>query len=570
MCILMALLLAFPQSVALNRGNHEDFAICCVYGFQKECCDKYDYDTFGMFSELFQHLPLFCLVNQCVFVLHGGLFHATDVTLAELDTIKRTDFTLKDLPADGEPLESVSRDNKDEFLKQVLRDALWSDPMAAKGYQHSSRGAGVNFGPDVAKRFLQLNNLKMVVRSHEVCRTGFELPFAGAVGEGEDEQMVATIFSASNYSGGGNSAAYMVFSLTSGFYSRSAVSNTNTVKVPGCDLQYRVCYFHIDPLDTEFSSLPSADSTYVLSLHDLILRKKDYLLEAFELADPGSTGLVTKAVWAEVMQRVLQLQIRWMTMIPDLVPDSCLKADDKGEQGFISYVPFIHDFSVGLADAGAGEDDVPPAAAAAVKAKKSGAAVTSSVVDSLYAHHKELYAVFSFFDKDGDGRISRDEFAAGCEALSKLDGGASTAGAVFKDSALLLEIMDLHGRGVVDINEFYEMFRVSETLAGKSNQQQHQQQQQQQQQAPVLQRRRASFQLPKRSDSIHDGVTGVSIDGVGRSITSDPELLKLSTSPTSPTSPYSPFGEAGAGSMGAAAAAAVAAAEVSSPVPVDI
>jgi len=567
MCILMALLLAFPQSVALNRGNHEDFAICCVYGFQKECCDKYDYDTFGMFSELFQHLPLFCLVNQCVFVLHGGLFHASDVTLAELDTIKRTDFTLKDLPADGEPLESVSRDNKEEFLKQVLRDALWSDPMAAKGFQHSSRGAGVNFGPDIAKQFLQLNNLKMVVRSHEVCRTGFELPFAGAVAEGDDEQMVATIFSASNYSGGGNSAAYMIFSLTSGTFSKSSISHTNTVKVPGCDLQYRVCYFHIDPLDTEFSALPSAESTYVLSLHDLILRKRDFLLEAFELADPGSTGLVTKAVWAEVMQRVLQLQIRWMTMIPDLVPDSCLRADEKGELGLISYGPFIEDFSVGLADAGAGED-AQSAAAAAVKAKKSGAAVSSSVVDSLYAHHKELFAVFSFFDKDGDGRISRDEFAAGCEALSKLDGGATSAGAVFKDSASLLEIMDLHGRGVVDINEFYEMFRVSETLASKSNQQLQQQlQQQQQAQAPVLQRRRASFQLPKRSDSVQDGVTSVSIEGVARSITSDPELLKLSTSPTSPTSPYSPVV---GGGIAAAAAAAVAAAEAASPVPVDI
>ena len=38
----------------LNRGNHEDYAICCVYGFQTECVEKYDEITFGMFVEVGQ------------------------------------------------------------------------------------------------------------------------------------------------------------------------------------------------------------------------------------------------------------------------------------------------------------------------------------------------------------------------------------------------------------------------------------------------------------------------------------------------------------------------------------
>jgi hypothetical protein len=30
----------------LNRGNHEDAGICCVFGFMKECLANYDEVTF--------------------------------------------------------------------------------------------------------------------------------------------------------------------------------------------------------------------------------------------------------------------------------------------------------------------------------------------------------------------------------------------------------------------------------------------------------------------------------------------------------------------------------------------
>lgn len=458
MCVLMSLFLAFPDSVALNRGNHEDFAICCVYGFQKECCDKYDYDTFGMFSEMFQHLPLFCLVNDKVFVLHGGLFHNDDVLLSELNEIHRTDFSLKDLPEGGEALGGVARSQRREFFKQVQRDALWSDPMAQNGFALSSRGAGVNFGPDIAKRFLTLNNLTMVVRSHEVCRTGFELPFSGT-GTPEDQQMVCTIFSASNYSGGGNSAAYMTFTRSDGAHSREP----NTVRVQGCELQYRVHYFHID-LDEEltYSQGIAAEISNNLSLEDLIFKKREYLLEAFQLADPQNTGLVTRLGWTDVMQRVLQLQIRWLTLIPELVDSSCFV--EHGDQVLIDYHKFILEFraNINIQD---GDDESGSSVAANNRKEKS----SSLVVDSLYSHHKELFAVFNFFDKDKDGHISREDFKAGCEILQKMDNGrpSGTGSDLVKECEVILDIMDINGRGLVDINEFFEMFRVSDTLKNR-------------------------------------------------------------------------------------------------------
>lgn len=44
----------------------------------------------------------------------------------------------------------------------------------------SKRGVGLSFGPDVTKRFLEDNDLKLVIRSHEV-RTAHTNPQGGGV-----------------------------------------------------------------------------------------------------------------------------------------------------------------------------------------------------------------------------------------------------------------------------------------------------------------------------------------------------------------------------------------------------
>lgn len=87
-----------------------------------------------------QQLPLFTVVNQAVIVLHGGLFHTQDATLAELDRIDRCAFSLQDLPEGGETLQAVPRSQPQEFLKQLVRDALWSDPADEEGIMTSVRG----------------------------------------------------------------------------------------------------------------------------------------------------------------------------------------------------------------------------------------------------------------------------------------------------------------------------------------------------------------------------------------------------------------------------------------------
>jgi diadenosine tetraphosphatase ApaH/serine/threonine PP2A family protein phosphatase/Ca2+-binding EF-hand superfamily protein len=155
---------------------------------------------------------LFAVINEVIFVVHGGLFHNDDITLADLVEVDRTKFTLEDLPENGETIDPISRFNHSEFCKQLTRDALWSDPIDCDGLHESVRGAGVAFGPDITKLFLQRNNLRLVIRSHECIRSGYDEPFASEMSPSESRApLLCTIFSASDYGGAGNSAAYMIF-----------------------------------------------------------------------------------------------------------------------------------------------------------------------------------------------------------------------------------------------------------------------------------------------------------------------------------------------------------------------
>jgi diadenosine tetraphosphatase ApaH/serine/threonine PP2A family protein phosphatase len=194
----------------MNRGNHEDFAICSVYGFQAECCEKYDPITFSLFVEIFQQLPFYCVINKDVFVVHGGLFHTNDVSLDDLNALDRANFAL-DESANADDYDPVSRSNYPDFLKQVGRDSLWSDPMNIAGRHPSMRGAGISFGADVAREFLTHNNMQFIIRSHECIRSGYDEPYASSLAH--DDPLLCTIFSASDYGGSGNSAAYIEMRL---------------------------------------------------------------------------------------------------------------------------------------------------------------------------------------------------------------------------------------------------------------------------------------------------------------------------------------------------------------------
>ena len=80
-----------------------------MIGFQMECRNKYDNITFGMFVQIFHNLPIMTVINDVILVVHGGLFHSQDVTLAELNAIDRKEFTLCDLHLDAASTDAVDR-----------------------------------------------------------------------------------------------------------------------------------------------------------------------------------------------------------------------------------------------------------------------------------------------------------------------------------------------------------------------------------------------------------------------------------------------------------------------------
>lgn len=57
----------------LSRGNHESKSMNKIYGFEGEVRSKLNETFVELFAEVFCSLPLAYVLNEKVFVAHGGL-----------------------------------------------------------------------------------------------------------------------------------------------------------------------------------------------------------------------------------------------------------------------------------------------------------------------------------------------------------------------------------------------------------------------------------------------------------------------------------------------------------------
>jgi Calcineurin-like phosphoesterase len=82
--ILLTCFIIFPGCVMLNRGNHEDAVMNHRYGFTREVHQKYRHNAdrlLKLIDQVYRHLPLGTLINNKIFVVHGGISDSTDLNL---------------------------------------------------------------------------------------------------------------------------------------------------------------------------------------------------------------------------------------------------------------------------------------------------------------------------------------------------------------------------------------------------------------------------------------------------------------------------------------------------------
>eukprot|EP00392_Amoebophrya_sp_AT5.2_P000703 g704.t1 len=193
-------MLLYPNSVDMNRGNHEDETINLdphCGGFYEENIQKYGGNIgstiYESYLKIYSNLPLATVLEKRVFIVHGGLSRVTDGMLKVLSGIDHHVSSIPEAP--------------DNTADTVFIDSMWSDPMEGKGIVPSNRGPSlVQFGPDVTMKFLRQNGFHLVVRSHQPPSNKDGVFF-------HHDGRLITVFSASNYCGWyGNTGAVLIFS----------------------------------------------------------------------------------------------------------------------------------------------------------------------------------------------------------------------------------------------------------------------------------------------------------------------------------------------------------------------
>lgn len=165
----------------------------------EEAKRKYDLQMFSLTNKVFNALPVAHLIQDKLFVVHGGLPAKEDFMLSDINSFDR--FVV---PENG----------------SMFSQLLWSDPKATNGISPSHRGEGILWGPDISEAFLKRNDLTMIIRSHVWEPTGFKIEHNG---------MCVTIFSAPNYTYLLSAlTCYIDFVLISGAHSPAALMNIDS------------------------------------------------------------------------------------------------------------------------------------------------------------------------------------------------------------------------------------------------------------------------------------------------------------------------------------------------------
>jgi len=394
--ILLALKVTHPDHVFLIRGNHEDLTTSSVYGFKDETLQKFSVSVFNVFINVFKALPLCAQVGGAggIFIVHAGLPRNSSVTLKDIDAIKRNSYVtlFKE--------HTTTNDVHDE----IVEDLTWSDPADTPGCSwNEERGAGVLFGPDVARDFLQRTRLSTIVRSHEAMQDGCEWV---SLGEG---QAIWTVFSASNYSGSDNKGAVLEFYAL--------------------DHQPKVHRYRSSaPL-----GVAEVDRQNLGKLEHYIAQRRPGLSQGFKKVDKTNSGRVSLGDWANVMRSTLDMNIDWSQIRPTLSGCEVSRAQP-GMPPTIQYTSFLESYILGNL-----QDDADQAFS----------------LLQLYDSFPMLKAVFQSWDSDHNCEVDQEEF---CQAIDIMNKQLKPHQQIQPQE--IFPLIDIDNSGSIDLNEFCESYRL--------------------------------------------------------------------------------------------------------------
>lgn len=73
MMLLTAIKINFPKKFVLLRGNHESRNMTDSFTFREEVVSRFDVEVYDAFMELFDSLPIACVVDEKYLAMHGGI-----------------------------------------------------------------------------------------------------------------------------------------------------------------------------------------------------------------------------------------------------------------------------------------------------------------------------------------------------------------------------------------------------------------------------------------------------------------------------------------------------------------
>lgn len=282
--ILFAFKLLLPGHFHMNRGNHESQALHRVFGFEEEVVQKYGRETYDLFTTTFARIPIAHVIQEHVFVVHGG----PPIT-QDLATIAR-------MP----PHSRFNIEVEDPGFPAGFREMLWNDPQDMPGARPSDRGCGYTWGPDVTAAFLRASGMRLLVRAHEIRPSMFA---TGYQVHAEHGHRLLTLFSASNYCGRvGNHAAFAVFRSDS-----AAAATGQQSEMP------ELVSFMASPKDRETFEPHRAhrndviEADIVAQLSSLIADHRTELLSAFQGVDRNRTGTLSRLQTEALLLQALKL-----------------------------------------------------------------------------------------------------------------------------------------------------------------------------------------------------------------------------------------------------------------------